>query len=309
MEPPTNPSTDPLIAIIIVHFLNPEDTYQCLLSVRESNYANQMIILVNNGSLDFDNTLFQSAYSGIQVVHSDVNLGFAGGSNLGIEVALSHKADYVYLLNNDTIVKSDFLSALMHAFDQPEVGIAGPAIVHFENQEQVWIAGGIYRSMFGFAHREYCSRKHTQDHIVDFVPGAAMLIKREVFDIIGLIPESFFLYFEDLVFSLKAKQAGFKTMLVGQPLVAHKISSSAGIRGSDVFTPDKAYYFARNALLMQKSEIVGKAYVITGIIGQFIFGLPVYAIFCLISGAADVIPHYLRGLLDGIRGVTGMRQT
>lgn len=299
---------EPLVAVVIVHWLNVEDTRECLLSIRESAYANQIVIFVNNGSPDFDETAFKNVFPGVLIVHSEVNLGFAGGCNLGIDAALERGAEFVYLLNPDTVVRPDFISALLPAFNDPAVGIAGPTLVRHDNPERVWIAGGVYWPLLGFSFREYPGRAYCEDHIVANVPGTAMLIRREVFEAIGKLPEDYFLYFEDLVFSLKAARAGYQTMLVGQPLVRHKISSTAGERGRDVFTPDKAYYFGRNALLMQKPDIVGRAYVIPGIVGQFWFGLPVYMAFCIATGAMGVIPHYVRGLWDGIGGVTGKRR-
>jgi GT2 family glycosyltransferase len=298
---------DPLVAVVIVHWHHIEDTVECLASLRNSAYAHQLVIVVNNSSADFDAVRVSEVYPAIRIVHAEQNLGFAGGCNLGIQVALANNADYVYLLNPDTVVHANFISALLPAFADPRVGIAGPIIVHYADRSRAWIAGNRYWYWLGFPHRELSVRTTCDDHFVDFVPGAAMMIKREVFEAVGPLPDELFLYFEDLVFSLQAARAGWRTWLVGRPLVAHKISTTAGKRGQDIFTADKAYYFGRNSYLMQRPDIVGPLHALSGRVAQFLFVLPFYGAFCMINGAHHVILDYLEGLWDGVRGITGPR--
>jgi GT2 family glycosyltransferase len=124
---------------------------------------------------------------------------------------------------------------------------------------------------------------------------------------VGLLWEPFFLNCEDLDFCLRANKVGYTCIQTGKSLVRHKISASHGIRGTDFFSPDKAYYFARNQFLFLH-HISSGVYTLTGFISQFVIVLPFWTMQCLFAKNIKVMKHYFIGMLDGILGRSGKRR-
>jgi GT2 family glycosyltransferase len=119
--------------------------------------------------------------------------------------------------------------------------------------------------------------------------------------------DDLFLYCEDLEYSLRAVQAGYRCITVGDSLVHHKISSSAGAKGDDKLSPNKAYYFARNYILTIKRHASGMT-LLSGILAQFVVILPLRTLMMAQSGSLSSFSHYLNGLWHGLRGYGGQRQ-
>ncbi len=180
--------------IAIVTFNSRKHIIDCLLSLKKVRARVKMVI-VDNGSTDRIGN-FQFPASNFQFIQNKKNLGFAAGSNVGIKYALKHGATHVLLLNPDTIVGKNFLEPLLENGGD----IVGPV-------------GGRVNFLLG-------RPKHTTGR-VDFISGACMLVKREVFEKVGYLDERFFLYFEDVDFCLRAKKAGFLISVVPQSHVVH----------------------------------------------------------------------------------------
>lgn len=196
----------PKVFIIILHYQNWDDTNKCLNSLKKLNYDNFEIIVIDNDK---------------------ENRGFAGGNNIGIKQALEKGADYVLLLNNDTVVEPDFLRELVKVGESDKkIGILGP------------IGGKITRF--------YTKGIHVTENI-DYISGACMLVKRGVIEKIGLMHEDYFLYFEDVEWCLKARKVGYKCVLVPEAKIWHKVSSSAKAESFSYI-----YYHFRNGLLLAK---------------------------------------------------------
>jgi len=179
------------------------------------------------------------------------NLGFSGGVNVGIRTALDRGADAVFLVNSDVIVAPDCVDRLEAAADRAaDAGIIGPAVLARSEPGQIASIGISYQPFTGrMRHRDVGARSaslrldHTVD--VDAVSGCSMLIKREVIDAIGLFDEDYFFTFEDLDFCLRARRAGFRTILAGDARAYHEGSRSIGAD-----SPARLYFAARNHLLL-----------------------------------------------------------
>lgn len=209
----------PKVFIIILHFGNRKDTEECLNSLKNLDYDNFEIIVIDN---DKDNR------------------GFAGGNNIGIKKAMEKGADYILLLNNDTIVdQPDFLKKLVDAGEKNEkVGILGP-IIYEHGSNKIHFAGGKI-------NRLYTKGIHAPGAI-DYITGACLLIKRKVVEKIGLIAEEYFLYCEDVDWCLKARKAGFLCLVMPDSRISHKVSQNAKIESFSYI-----YYHTRNGLLLAK---------------------------------------------------------
>lgn len=262
------------VAIILVNWNGKTDTLECLESLRQvkssreagSRSAGQKSkvksIIVDNGSTDNSVEVIREKFPDVEVIETGKNLGFAGGNNVGIRRALEWGADYLWLLNNDTVIKSNALVALLEAFGDKSVGVAGSRIYFASGHEYhkerytkedrghvLWYAGGIidWKNMYA-SHRgvdEVDRGQFDKTEETPFVTGCSMVVKREVFEKIGLFNEKLFAYLEDLDYCLRASQAGYKLFYVPQSIVWHKNAGSSGV-GSSLHQ----YYMTRNRLFI-----------------------------------------------------------
>lgn len=245
----------PKVFIIILHWNGWPDTLDCLGSLKKIDYPNYEVVIVDNGSTD-DSLEHLKDFS---VNRNQENLGFAGGNNVGIKHALEKGADYVLLLNNDTILHPKFLKELVKVGENnKKIGILGPTI-YFHNKPRIWFAGGkINKILTKGTHLGYAQwGKSDFPHLdggswtsniyreVDYITGCCFLIKGEVIEKIGLMNEDYFLYYEDADWCLRARNKGFKCVLVPKAKIWHKCSRSAQ-EGSSSYI----YYHSRNGLML-----------------------------------------------------------
>ena len=242
-------------SIIIVNYNGAEDTLECLDSLSKIDYPEYEIILVDNASSDASFVLNEvhKNFPAVKILAMPRNLGFAGGNNAGIKTALDGGARYVILLNNDTVVAPDFLSQMIKAAESNEgIGIVGAKIYYFAEKNRIWYNGGIFSWTGGGRHIQdgTIDGNHDDTEIKDteYITGCALLIKREAVEKIGLLCEDFFMYHEDIEWSLRAQKAGYKTMVAPAAHIWHKVSRTASKMGA----PAIHYYNIRNALLLAK---------------------------------------------------------
>ncbi|MBI3956290.1 glycosyltransferase family 2 protein, partial [Candidatus Gottesmanbacteria bacterium] len=252
------------VAIILVNWNGKNDTLACLASLRQvkSQKSKVKSIIVDNGSSDNSVEAIRKNFPDVEVIETCRNLGFSGGNNVGIRHALEKRADFVWLLNNDTMVDKMALGALTDVFKDSAVSVAGSKIYfapghefHKERYQKtelgkvIWYAGGLidWENMYA-SHRgvdEVDKGQYDRVEETPFVTGCSMMVKKEVFEKIGLLDEKFFAYLEDLDFCLRAKCAGYKLLYVPQSVVWHENAGSSGV-GSDTHQ----YYMTRNRFLV-----------------------------------------------------------
>ncbi len=233
----------PRVFIILVNWNNWQDTLECIRSLANINYANHRIIVIDNGSTDDSFKRLKRSSPKVKLIRSQENLGFAGGNNVGIRYSLGNKADYVLLLNNDTVVDKDFLEPLVQFLEtDPKFGIVGPLIYDYHVKDKLWWAGGKFDFWLNFHPETEMSQSETK--IVTFQSGCAMLIKKEVFEKVGFLDEDYFLYYEDADFCFSAKRVGFSCAVTKKSNIWHKISMST--KGEE--NPANEYYYVRNKL-------------------------------------------------------------
>lgn len=239
----------PKVYIIIVNWNGEADTLECLESLKNNDYPNYKVVIIDNGS-DREIRIDDSK---VKVIYNKKNLGFSGGNNVGIKYALKNKAEYVLLLNNDTIVSNNFLSKMIRVAEKDEkAGIIGPKI-YFPDSKKIWFAGGeinwLYNkgTMRGFNQIDNGQYDYPEAQKTDYITGCCLLIKNEAIKKIGLMPEEYFLYYEDTDWSLKAKKEGFECIFVPAAVIWHK-----GSKSSIAESPSYIYYHIRNGLMMAK---------------------------------------------------------
>jgi GT2 family glycosyltransferase len=238
----------PRVAAVVLNYQTPAETMLAVNAVRASNQRLDDVIVVDNGSTDGGEAL-RRALPGIRVLASEANLGFAGGVNVGVRHALTHRAEAVLLLNSDVITPPDALDLLLADLAAtPEVGIVGPTLVSRSEPDLVASRGMRFSERTArMIHVDHGRRRDRADLPqtlpVDAVSGCAMLVRRDVFERIGLFDESYFFGYEDLDFCLRARDAGFSTWCSPRAIAYHEGGVSLDRR-----SPKRIYYGARNHL-------------------------------------------------------------
>lgn len=245
----------PRVSIITVNYNQTSLTCALLKSLRKVSYPDVEVIVVDNGSVDDPTKVITEDYREVKFMRSEKNLGFAGGNNLGIGTATGK---YLLFLNNDTEVDSGFLEPLVHLFEtNPEAGAASPKILYYESNGVIQYAGSTCVNPYtgrnkrvGFMEKDL--GQHDQLRPTDLAHGAAMMVPRSVIEKVGIMPEFFFLYYEEIDWCERIKKAGYNIYFVPASRVYHKESMSVG-KNSTL----KTYYMTRNRLLFMRRNTTG----------------------------------------------------
>ncbi len=241
------------VYIVILNWNGYDDTSECLESLKKIEYSNYRVIVVDNGSPNNDAQRLKNRYSDyIDLIESQENLGFSGGNNLGIRKALDNNADYIVLLNNDTIVEENFLSLLVSSARTSEkIGITTPKINYYSQKSKIWSAGGEISKIrgSGFSKGEKRNEKEFyKNRFITFASGCCLLIKKEVIEKVGLLDEKYFLYLEDADYCLRVVKKNYKILFVAESKIYHKVNSTTTYENS--YLP--IYYNTRNRLYFSK---------------------------------------------------------
>lgn len=210
----------PKVFIIILNYNGQDFLKKTLASVFQVDYPNFEIVLVDNNSNDGSFEEARRVFPKIACIKNSENLGFSAGNNIGTEYALERSADYILLLNYDTIVGKNFLRPLVELMESDEkIGIVSPMILTGETSK-VWFSGGKINWLKMKTEHQENNLKENYFHS-DYITGCAMMIKKEVFRKIGLLDEDYFLYWEDADFSVRAKRAKYKLAVCAGSHVWH----------------------------------------------------------------------------------------
>lgn len=253
------------VSVVILHYHGRFDTISCfrsLLRAEQDNFRLKIIVVDNASEDNLFKTVREKFPRAYFIVNKE-NLGFAGGNNMGIKKALFLGADYVFILNNDTLIHEYTISWLIKFMeDNRSCGILSPKIYFAKGYEfhkdryqkkqlgkVIWYAGGIidWQNVIG-RHRGVDQVDEGQFNFkgeTDFASGCAMMVRREVFETIGMFDERYFLYYEDLDFAMRAKRKGFAVFFYPKSFLWHKNAQSAHGVGSQL----QDYYISRNRLL------------------------------------------------------------
>ena len=242
----------PLVNIVILNWNGFEDTSECIGSILNISYDNYNIIVVDNGSDKDESKEISTKFPEVITLRSETNLGFSAGNNLGIKWALRKGADYILLLNNDTIVEKNFLDILVdNASKNRTVGLAVPKINYYSDPSKVWYAGGYISKFRGAALTEGNGKSDSnqiKNAFVTFATACCLLIDKRVINDIGLMDENYFLYLEDADYCIRSSKHGYKILFVAQSKIYHKINESTTKEHNYV----PLYYNTRNRLIFIK---------------------------------------------------------
>lgn len=288
----------PLVYVVILAWNQCADTMACVASLLVSTYQPLCIMVCDNGSTDGTSAALRAAYPQITILELGCNRGFAAGANAGLLQALATGADYILLINNDTLVAPMMIERLL-ASVPPGVGIIAPLIYYANTPDIIWSAGG-QRSRWTLEQlNDLRGRRDTGDWPErlerDFVPGCAMLIPRAVLETVGLFDERFFMYYEDNDLCLRIRHANYRILLVPRAHMWHKVAASSG--GSD--SPAERYAMARSSVIFFRKHVRGWRW---SVVGLFRLGSAVKTTARLLwRGRSAAALAYWRGLRDGWR--------
>jgi len=243
-----------LASIIILNFNNYHYTINCLFSLSKQTYPNYEIIVVDNGSkyelyLEFKNQLkqFDSKFK-MNLIRNKYNLYFSAGNNKAIKEA---KGDYICLLNYDTIVKPDFIEKMVDFLEKtPDAGMITPKIKIYKDKRILWNTGayinfrsGIVIGNRGYLEYDPLNHKYNEIEPIDFAPGTAVFLKKDLIESVGLMDEIFFMYHEDPDWNFRAKKKGYVSYYVPTTIVYHDVSR-IGDKKREIFN---YHFFSRNS--------------------------------------------------------------
>lgn len=244
------------VVVLILHWNNASDTLRCLEAVFASHYADVQVVVVDNGSGNDSAAVIRNAWPTLTVLETGCNLGYAGGNNVGIEYALAQNADYVLLLNDDTVIEPQTVPALVEAAQvHPEAGFLGPKVYCLEEPQRLITVGGYLDKAWRPIHRglgQWDGGQYNEITAVDFLSGSALLIRRKVIEQVGVLDPRFFAYREDVDWCYRGRQAGFKALYVPEARVWHPDT-----RQRDAESPLVTYYITRNSLLFAAKHRLG----------------------------------------------------
>ena len=269
-------------SIITINYNGLADT--CALIETIPFNEDMEVIVVDNASDHQEADTIAERFSQVRVIKSERNVGFAGGNNLGIQAA---QGTYLFLVNNDTVFKDFNISALIDRLESSsDIGIVCPKIRFAWDKNPIQFAGYTMLSKVTMRNRSigYGEDDHGQyetAHPTPYAHGAAMLIKREAIDKVGLMPECYFLYYEEIDWSMMFTRAGYQIWYEPKCTIYHKESQAAG---QD--SPLRTYYITRNRLLFVRRNRRG-----------ILKGLS-YAYLTAVVAPRDILRHITKGRIN-----------
>lgn len=290
---------NPKVSVISINYNQMEVTADMVRSVQEFGGDAVEIIVVDNASKIDPTTYLLDQFPDIQVIRSEENLGFSGGNNLGIEAS---KGEYLFFLNNDAEITAGALDTLVHFLENhPKVGAVSPKICYYgagpgsDNPDILQFVGSTPLSSFTarnstYGEKEPDTGQFTKAKPSAYVHGAAMLLPRKVVENVGMMPEAFFLYYEELDWCAQIKDAGYEIWVEPAAKVYHKESLTVG---ED--SPLKTYYMNRNRLLfMRRNRPMWQ--VVSFTIFMLIFTIPKNTVLYLLRGKIENLKSMYRGV-------------
>ena len=282
----------PLISIITINYNSLEDTLELLASLHPCDYPNIEIIVVDNHSEVDPTESISRQYPNVKIIKSERNLGFAGGNNLGVKAS---NGKYIFFLNNDAIVTENFFGPIVNFLDQNDgIGMISPKVL-YPDGKTIQYAGAIRINPFtgrgkrlGLGEQDHGQYDTIQK--TDLGHGGAMIVPRKVIDKVGMMPEMYFLYYEEHDWAEMMKREGFNIYYFGKASILHKESATIG-----AVSPVKTYYMSRNRILFLKRNSKGIQYLIALFFIIFL-SIPLNTLRMMLKRQFKLIKVYYQGV-------------
>ncbi len=285
----------PKVSIVTLNWNTTVITQDFLRSVNEfCNYPNLELIIVDNGSETDPTVAFTQIYPQAKILRNKNNLGFAAGMNVGIREA---SGDYLFIVNNDTEFTPFLLEGLLQTFDQrKDAGVVSPKFHYYYHKGTVEYAGynkvNVITGRNGMIGcKEPDTGKYNELKETPYAHGGAMMIPRTIIETVGLMPEVFFLYYEEFDWCEQIKRKGYKVYYQPASLIYHKESMTAG-----KLSPLKTFYQTRNRILFMKRNMLLPSYLV--FLSYFtLFTIPKNTLMFFVKGQSDHLKSFWKGIL------------
>jgi GT2 family glycosyltransferase len=286
-------TTKPTVSIIILNYNQLKVTCEFIQSARSLTYPHYEIILVDNASQEDPTEYIRSHYPEVKLIRNKTNLGFTGGNNVGIKAG---KGEFYLIINNDTEVVPDLLEKMLEPFTlHPQVGVVSPKIRYYSHPTIIQYAGFTEVNPFTGRNKPIGGKMKDNGQFdtpgyTAYAHGAAMMVKREVIEKVGMLPDIFFIYYEELDWSAHIRRAGYKIFYQPSALIYHKESITMGKE-----SPMKAYFHNRNRILFMRRNTTAM---------QFIFFVAFYLTLAVpktvfkyaLKGQREHLKNFFKGL-------------
>lgn len=252
-----------LVVSVILNTNRRADTLECLASLARQTHARQHVIMLDNASTDGSPEAVRAQFPYVELVGLTDNQGYAGNNNVGIKLALERGADWVFVLNEDTVLDPGCLAGLIAQGEaDSKVGIVGPLVYHHDDKDVIQSAGGEMNKHLESWHRGQNQKdagQFAQPMQSDWISGCAILVRRTVIEQIGMLDARFFYYWEEVEWCLRARKAGWRIVLAPAAQLWHK-----GVQQNYQPKPSVTYYGTRNRLMMlQKHRVPVSTWLVT----------------------------------------------
>ncbi len=293
----------PLVYVIILHYNSISDTIMTLASVHTIRYNNFRVLLVDNDPKNDHTSDIRSQFPDVEIQKNPENLGYAGGNNTGIKRAVERDASYFLILNNDVVVEPDLLTKLVAVMEKDtRCAACQPVVTYYDQEHRIWSAG----TEFYFGYPRLYHKNELRDTAICGDPrkifglvGCALFMRAASVRAVGMFDEDLFLMHEETDWCIRARENGFTLIVVETATVRHKVSASL-----TMFSRQYLYYVSRNWLLVAKKHFPVSMYLYV-LATEFSLRFPYYVIHLAQQKKTGLIRYYLKGVIDGMYGVTG----
>ncbi len=297
------------VAIILINWNSFNYTSDCINSIRQIQYPDYDIIVVDNGSTDQSIEKFNHHFKdSIILIQSDKNTGFTGGNNIGMQYTIDHQYEYCLLLNNDTFVDKNFLGPMIEYMKQnTHTGALQPRIHFNHDRSLLWNGGSCFNKLLGLTYVKNYGRsfelRMNKIKKVDWITGCAFLVRTTVLQQCGLLAENMFIYYEDVDLSFRIKKAGYDLVYFPQSVIYH-ISGMANknkIKGKEGYVNPIVHYLnIRNTIWFLK-QYTSAGYSPTVILFNFFYLTALIGYFA-VRLRFTKLKIVLKAIKDGLKG-------
>ena len=280
------------IGIIILHFGKASYTNNCIKSILQSKYKNFHILVIDNCNAEVFKEEFQE--ENLSVIRTEENLGFAKAINLGLQFFLKQDIGYFLLLNNDTIIMPNTLDAFLTAATSNGNAIFAPIIFKMNTQMPIEFGGEL--NFFSMYFNDLKSVPNIMQE-VSYVTGACLFFSRQTFEIMGFMPEQYFMYSEDMDYCIIARRNQIPLYILPSAIIFHEKGAASG--GLSPFT---IYYIHRNRFLLGRKYHKGFSYILFFFYYNFlILGKSLKWFF----RKPKFVKWFWYGFIDALQGLSG----
>ena len=283
------------ISITTINYNGLKDTCELIETLPLEDESLEVIV-VDNASNNDEASIIEQRYPRVKVIRSTQNLGFAGGNNLGIKAA---QGKYLFFINNDTIFRhqtSDIRHLITRLESSPKIGMVCPKIRFAWGDNPIQFAG--YSPLSRITMRNHAigcgepdNGQYDTPHPTPYAHGAAMMVKREVIERAGLMPECYFLYYEELDWSMMIRRAGYDIWYEPACTIYHKESQTTGQN-----SPLRTYFLTRNRLLFVKRNNIGTTHILS-----YVYLIAIVALRDILKYYSQRRPDLAKATFKGLR--------